>query len=487
LKKKEKVSVVSGSSGEVKGIKFVNHGKNDEIYFFPIFSSVYSEFISENKEDNNAIYFICTDQKNEKDNKKDTVYLFKILEYFLKELLKSKWSVEPFYFDGDPTDMEKAIDNIKNLKIQILENTNNLDKQDFKVIYGPGVPTVNYSLILNFFDFPYNLEFYYAKFLSELGTTKLQSTPIYGVLNPFIIKNSIKNLIGKYNYIAAYNILSELNLKEELMKARLFLEVLYYYMLFRFDEAKEKLALFKKEYSFNKEEEEELYKLLESEIKTLANNLSNEYKLLIPLINIMQIYFKSGMFNEWISLVFRLEEEFGKLVVEKLLGLEKIEKDKSGKFNAFKEAIDKEPNLKKYLEENKIRYDEPNRVVYKKITEYFKNTQNTDKRFENMKNIIGYYNELIDFLNEAAQDGGMKLSDLRNNSPFAHGFTGISEQLLKQYTKWYTESVLDRLVDLSIKLLRDISDGKVVQVKHINDKDFPFKKINTLLQKIYLE
>ena len=381
--------------------------------------------------------------------------------------------------------MENAIENIERLKRQILSNTNNLNIQDVIVIYGPGVPTMNYSLILKFFDFPYNHEFYYASFLRESGTTELKSTPIYGIINPFILKNAIKKLIEKYNYIAAYNILSvpELNLKEDLMKARLFLEVLYYYMLFRFDEAKEKLTSFKKEYSFNKGEEE-LYKLLESEIKSLANNPSDEYKLLIPLINIMQVYFESGMFNEWISLVFRLEEDFGKLVVEKLLKLEKIEKDESGKFTAFKEAIEKESGLKEYLEKHRIRYDEPNRVVYKTIIEYFKRKQNTDKSYEN---IIESYDKLIDFLGEAAQDSGMKLSDLRNNSPFAHGFTGISKKLLEQYTQLRAEVVLSRLVELSIKLLSAISGGKVVQVRHITHKDFPFNKINKLLQEIYLE
>jgi hypothetical protein len=478
-----------GEKKEIKGIRFIKND-NQESYYFPILSEVYNEFISKEKGNNNAIYFIYTDQKDEKVNKQDTIYEFEIIRYLLKELIKSGWAVEPLPFEGDPTDIENALKNIEKIRKYVLSNKDSLNQGGIKVIYGPGVPTVNYSLILRFFDVADSYaDFYYARLvrIGESQATKLTPTPIYGVISPLVLKNALKGIIAKYNYIAAYNFLSVFeklqSIDRDLAKINSFFEVIYYYMLFRFNEAKDSLDKIKRMYYLNGNEEE-LHRLLTSELEPLMNYHSDEVKLLVPLINIMQIYFESGMFNEWISLVFRLEEEFGKLVVEKLLGGKKIEKDESGKFRTFKEAIESDIDLEEYLNKNKIRYDEPNRVVYKTIIEYYKKEQNLD-RFD--KDVISAYNELMDFLDKAIQDNGMKLSDLRNNSPFAHGFTGISEQLLKKHTQDASEAVLSKLVDLSSKLLKALSNGKCSDVKLIKKEDFIFNKINKLLEEVYLE
>jgi hypothetical protein len=470
---------------EIKGIRFTING-NQEFYFFPILNEVFNEFISKEKGDNNVIYFIYTDQKDEKVNKQDTIYEFEIIRFFLKELIKSNWAVEPLPFEGDPTDIENALENIKKFKKIVLNKKDILKQRDIEIIYGPGVPAVNYSLILEFFDVA---NFNYAKLvkIGESQTTKIIETPILGVISPIVSKNAIKGLIANYNYNAAYNFLSVFEklqpMNEDLSKTNLFLEVIYYYMLFRFNEAKNSLNDVKRRYSLN-EKEKEIYKLLESELKPLTNDKTEEVEFLVPLINIMQIYFKSGMFNDWISLVFRLDEEFGKLITEILLCGIKIEKDDSGKFKALEEAIEGNKELKEYLNAHRIRYDNPSRKTYETIINYFKDKQNLDDK---KRHIIDSYDKLSDFLGETNQNKDKKLSDLRNNSPFAHGFVGISEDLIKEHAQMLPEAVLAELIRLSRDLVENISENMKGKVKDINSKEFVFNKINKLLTEAYLE
>jgi hypothetical protein len=254
-------------------------------------------------------------------------------------------------------------------------------------------------------------------------------------------------------------------------------------MLFRFNEAKNSLNDVKRRYSLN-EKEKEIYKLLESELEPLTNDKTEEVEFLVPLINIMQIYFKSSMFNDWISLVFRLDEEFGKLITEILLCRIKIEKDDSGKFKALEIAIECNKELKEYLNAHRIRYDNPSRKTYETIINYFKDKQNLDDK---KRHIIDSYDKLSDFLGETNQNKDKKLSDLRNNSPFAHGFVGISEDLIKEHAQMLPEAVLAELIRLSRDLVENISENMKGKVKDINSKEFVFNKINKLLTEAYLE
>jgi hypothetical protein len=475
-----------GEKKEIKGISLKRNG-NGESYYFPILSEVFNEFISKEKGDNNVIYFIYTDQKDEKVNKQDTIYEFEIIRFFLKELIKSNWAVEPLPFEGDPTDIKNALENIDKFKKIVLNKKDLLKQGDIEIIYGPGVPAVNYSLILRFFDVA---NFHYAKLvrIGESQTTEITTTPILGVISPIVSKNAIKGLIANYNYIAAYNFLSVFEklqpMNEDLSKTNLFLEVIYYYMLFRFNEAKNSLSTVNRKHYLNGKEENELYELLKSELEPLTKYNPDEVEFLVPLINIMQIYFKSGMFNDWISLVFRLDEEFGKLITEILLGGIKIEKDDSGKFKALEEAIEGNKELKEYLNEHSIRYDKPTRKTYEVIINYFKDKQNLDDK---KRHIIDSYDKLGDFLGETNQNKDKKLSDLRNNSPFAHGFVGISEDLINEHAQMLPEAVLAELIRLSRDLVENISENMKGKVKDINSKEFVFNKINKLLTEAYLE
>ncbi|HPB31646.1 MAG TPA: hypothetical protein PLB62_09340 [Candidatus Sumerlaeota bacterium] len=83
----------------------------------------------------------------------------------------------------------------------------------------------------------------------------------------------------------------------------------------------------------------------------------------------------------------------------------------------LRERIFENPDLKNYLDRNNVRYDrDPSQYLYEKILEWLTRQEHTDSRA----------NCLLDFIGRVKP-----LKDLRNESPVAHGFMGISLQLMR--------------------------------------------------------
>jgi len=476
-------------------------------YAMPIFSTVYSKLVEKSNREKITFYFIVTDQKNEKQpegNSGDTIYEYQIFEtLFNKERFKrfKKFDMKSFIINDNPTDMDFNFKNIEKLREKL--KLEGLLNDEIKVIFGPGVPQVSSVLILKFFDLE-NAEFYYPSKKIEQDkdnecATELKQQKVPGVIHSVVNKNALKNLIDSFNYISAYEFLknSKGGEKEELLQL---LEVIYNYSLFRFEDARNSFKKFKNNYLPHQDDpkydpKQSIIDLLENELDGLAeSSIYYKYNLLSALVNIMQIYFESEMFNEWIALTFRVEEELGKIVAEKLLRVTIEKEDRGGKkgFFGFNEAIKNNGELLDFLRKEGIREShngfEPNREVYIKIVNFFRKTDKTPKR---EKDIASYFIEMVKLFDIEKKDekgNKIKISDLRNTSPFAHGFRGINRKMLEDVVKPKSiDEILFPIVDNSSKLLNELSNGSGERIKRITDENFIFRQINKLLTEAYLE
>lgn len=422
----------------------------------PIFSSLLN-FLKTNREKDVVFLFVVTDQQNVAPelSSKDTIYAWYLLAYYLERkgqaiLEKVK---EPLIVSKDPTDILEITELMREFTDKNFAEFN--EYGNIYVILGPGTPAINYSLILSFSRFD-KVHFYYAKekktekFPTEFVEVKLKS-----YFEKLFIKRTLKDMISSFDYISAATFIRKsIELHPEFAELMHLCEALSNRMNFEFEKAlislDKHISLSKNNEDLIKDLKERLSKLKSKDEKARIEELYLQFGLRI----------RANRFLEAVAMIFRIEEELLKMEVEKEFKL-KIEKGKEG-FKEFKYFIDNKIELKTFLEKKKINYEEPTRVVLKSILEFphFK-----DKHVEVL--------EFCNTLEERQNSSELSILELRNLSPFAHGFEGAGSEKITELTGWVPDTIVDRV--------RDILGKLSISVPKLNDKNFEFLKINNFI------
>ncbi len=394
-------------------------------------------------------YFFVTDQADELKNKQDTIFLFDIFKNFLKSIGVNEEQIHSVKITDNPTDLTKMFELTESFIRKNEETIKNYD--DIYIALGPGTPQMSNSILLNFSVFK-NARFIY---IPRQGTPKKISFPVKMLSKE--IKTFVTRLIDNYEYQAALSIYKQLPYSEQ--KESKLLEAIALRTNFDFNAAYDAFN----DYYNRVSKTDKFLNNLKSTIRKLKNG--NDEELRKELYYEFCIRILSKHYLEAIGMVFRFEEEILKIGVEKLLDV-KIEKEDN--FKTFKDAVKKVPNLTNYLDKNKIHWDSsPNRTTYKSILEFFK---------KNDTNNEAWIEKIINFCKsteEKRSGANMSLLDLRNQTPFAHGFEGVSEEKIRNV--FGSPEVLPNKFKEILSLFG-------IEVEDINDSKFPFKEINDYLK-----
>jgi hypothetical protein len=139
----------------------------------------------------------------------------------------------------------------------------------------------------------------------------------------------------------------------------------------------------------------------------------------------MKIKWRQGAYVDFVGRLFRFEEAFLRFVFESKYKVS-TKKDKNGKHLAFKEFIESNDNvkLKGFLDEAKIKPENPNRRVLFMILTFLKKE---NPNWDELKKVHGIISKIEE------------LADLRNKSILGHGFEGISKD---KFEKEYNRDIL---------------------------------------------
>ena len=459
------------SKGAIKKIFTLTYSRGGENYTirFPLISALFQYLEEEeNEKPSNVKYvFLYTNQKDTKMNKQDTIFAYEIIKKLLMKLKIPEEQIKGFEITENPTDIVKLKSSFSRLKDEGLQGLK--EEEKLLIVIGPGTPQINIRLLLDFYDNKNTKFIYIRKNDSPVNLSFKKELSIRQ------IKNSVINLIHRYDYRAANLLYDELQDDKE--KISLLLRSLSLQTDFNFKEAQESLE----KYCDN-------FEHLPGEIKNLRETLKkinsgDETELLKELFYEFAIRMESKHYLEAIAMLFRIEEALLMREVEKHLNKYSEEEIKisnySNNFESFWEMLkSKQPDLFDYLSKHSVRTKgSPNRITYKNMLDYFveQNKKSLDpasqKLFDETKKILDFYKEIE---NEKRTGATMSLLDLRNKTPYAHGFEGVSEKNLESIA--LRPDALLELVERAFKVMG-------IKVFPPNDKEFPFRKINNYLEK----
>ena len=121
------------------------------------------------------------------------------------------------------------------------------------------------------------------------------------------------------------------------------------------------------------------------------------------------------------------------------------------------------------MKKRTIRWKEgsPNRITYAGILDYLKDKESTKN-----KNLI---RRVLDFNESIGEESASRdtLLDLRNHTPFAHGFEGVSKEKIERIYK-----IPEGIAGDFRKILKEFN----IKVESYNSDQFPFRLINEYLK-----
>ena len=446
---------------KVYGIVYPRGGKEKHTLKFPLLSALFEYMDEEYRKRPKDVryYFLYTNQTGDK-NGQDTIHIYEIIEKFLKEGLQIK-DVRGKSIEVNPTKLSLLKGVAKSLRADLEEMVKTSSgNEEIIIAIGPGTPQMNIALLLYLFDVenvhfayiprgdrPYNLQF-----AREIHSSQT--------------KRAVLQLVEHFDYRSALLLYKDLP-DEEKREINL-LRALSLRVDFNFNEAYDALRKYLDKFEHKPSELRDF----ELELKRLAN--LDKKALLQELYYEFALRIKTEHYLEAVGMLFRIEEELLKTATEKVLNIKIESKENAdGKlsFNWLWEKLSKEnKSLVEHLEEGKVHTSgAPNRVTYKEILTYlYKKGINNSEEVEKVLNFCNYIE------NAKTTTAKYSLLDLRNKTPFAHGFEGVSEKKIEE-----TAIPVDELLGK----VKDTFKALNVDVIPPNDLAFPFKKVNGYLEK----
>ena len=261
------------------------------------------------------------------------------------------------------------------------------------------------------------------------------------------IKRSVKiriahELIKKYEYEGASLLLRELGYSEAASLAK----IAAYRLGFDFQRASFEADELRKKATSIRKFVSDLY----SEFEKLRETEDIPVKVHELYFN-MKVCFEKGRYVDFLGRLYRFIEAVLKLMVTKEFGISSEEED-------FEENIEKYPELKEFLEKEKLRI-EPNTLVLRKCLEW---------KWKEPKNYPPAFSK-VSFLCD-------KLLPLRNKSIMAHGFKGVSfEEIAEALSKQ------DRGKEELQSYIFDELLGEGLRSLEVETAKDPFSKINGMI------
>ncbi len=454
----EKVNITTAKQEPpTKGLQYTDSDNKRTKIILPIFPLVLDVLKDEFAKITETEYYIFyTNQEDEKYNSQDTLHLAKIIEFFLTKMSVPKNFIHLEKINFNPTDTSKLLERFDEF---IRTNSDKLSNFE-KVILatGPGTPQMSIASLLTFVKIN-KLRIYYV----PRNGTPYRLNLLQKIKDKETI-DSVLSLISHYNYSSASILYENLQSGKE---HRDLLNALYYRTSFEFERAFEAIDKYYNKFGGKEVTDlrRELHKLKNKEKEALLKELYYEFALRIL----------SKQYMDAIGMTFRFQEELLKRLVEKYLETDVVKNDsKKETFSGLKQKIRENPKLKEFLENEKVKWEEkdPNRIVYRGILKYaLEKDKNTPPEMRNtIEKILDFDKEL-----EQKNKNNENLLDLRNSTPFAHGFSGVSEERIKEILNL-------RPTDL-IEKFRSILTGMGIKVEKYEDENFPFNKINKYIEK----
>lgn len=366
-----------------------------------------------------SIYLFGTEQINY--NSKDTIYIAKII----KEILKHKYRIEDknikvIQITKNPSDRDGMYDFYQ----EFFKDEDFKDKEVFISLTG-GTPAQNEALLFeSVAKFKLNVQAVYlpkdSKEVRELSIgEKIYKKGLIDQINAFKEKDLYE---GAIELVERHGLGEDL----DLLKAE------NYRNLFDFENSLKYYNNALQKYSGEKRAEIQGEIEAINELKGGLNKkeFSEKYfltyrTLLKELCRNMKIKWRQGAYVDFVGRLFRFEEAFLRFVFESKYKVS-TKKDKNGKHLAFKEFIESNDNvkLKGFLDEAKIKPENPNRRVLFMILTFLKKE---NPNWDELKKVHGIISKIEE------------LADLRNKSILGHGFEGISKD---KFEKEYNRDIL---------------------------------------------
>jgi hypothetical protein len=427
---------------------------NVTVIELPIFSTVLNEIKSKydlDSFDDIHYYLIGTDQNDKLHNMQDTVYLAQIFRLYLEKLEVSRGNITIDTIKSNPAIVDETFKYFKNF----LKHFRAIPKfSKLFVILGPGTPAMNMAMI-NVFSTLNNAVFFHTN--EEAGKTVLKRLDFNKILRTKTIKSNVLSLIHAYDYPSAETLYSELPDRDTILET--IIKALSYRVNFEFDKAVDCLNNCTCNSTILEDLSHYLLKLKNKKQEYVMKELYYEFSVRI----------KSKRYLEAIGMTFRLEEQILKYVVEKILGIEISSKDN---FESFKNKVNSIPELKDFLANEGTRYDEPNRRSYRDIIRFF--AGNIDKMPSRINFSLEEVLDFADKIDPRSPSSEKTLPQLRNHTPFGHGFEGVSEEKIREI---YPDGP-----DVLVYLFQTVLKKLGITVESPGDKDFPFNKINAYIE-----
>lgn len=373
---------------------------------FPILHQI-SRYLEQNDMDFDHIVLFASDQQGSY-QVTDTLYVALLMKMFLNKR-KPRARTEVVHVTSNPTDYDAMMQFYAGF---VEQHTAEIQGSFRNILpLAPGTPACTFGLMMGFLPYLANS---YPLYIPRKGHPVKVS--IMSELAREQYRNLLRRAVQAYDYEGAIRILESANFRDESLKY--LFSALHQRLNFRFDAALVQLRKFQERLNTP---------LIEYERSFFELSKGNRKSEIVELFYGIEISFKKRKFLEGVALVFRLQEAVLIQIVEDLLGTE-IKKE-NGRFPGFESAIRACSELDGYLQKKGIRY-EPTRLLLMLIVQYFHDQEKDVGRKQRLKTTLDFCSAVGEISEDvhAQPKGHFTLGDLRNASPFGHGFGGINEE-----------------------------------------------------------
>lgn len=388
---------------------YEEYPKGIEYIEFPIVEPIIERVGKElsNGEKLEKIIFVTTEQ--DKADKKDTVYLgelFKKIKSDNKSELNKKLGfsnikVNNYVIKDNPADYDVMMDRYK----KIIESST-----DCEVVYinlTGGTPAMNMSLLYNSTN---EINIKVIPLYVNGKTKRTIKLRVIEELKKNKIKDELKTFIAKHLYDAAIMTIERNEKSLDVNKARIVVAMLNIAKdrrEFNFEKALEPIDQLKYELPNSRD----VFDRFEEAVTNL--NSSNDLYMLNELKNNAIYKYTDGAYTDFLGRIFRIQEASYALLLRK----NRLIKEKKDKYVLNKENLshEQEEEIKNFKNDNgeKIEVDKG------------LNTYSMEKVLECILSDRSLEMELLDKLKQLD-----KLKKLRNKSILAHGYKGVSKQVI---------------------------------------------------------
>ena len=374
------------------------------------------------------LYLFATKQRPV--HPKDTIYV----AYIVKEILDREFGfgerIEVVQIDENPADYDTMFGLYEGEMGRI-----STDADVIHVSITGGTPAQNMALLIkSLLAFGNKVQVVYKL----MGSKEVEKFKIGEAIVKILLMEQLKALKKRHLYGSAAQLAEKYNLLE--LKEILMLKAKEHRVLFNFEES---VKVLRKVLNGAHGEERARIKSEIEDIERIEEGLkgrerfSEEYfltyrALIKELVYNMKLKWDQGAYADFLGRLFRFEEAVLRYTFEKEFNVS-TEIDESKEYPAFKEIIESNNKLKRFLEESGIKSEEPNRRTLFMILTFLKKENPDRTDIKEIQEIIGKIE---------------KLADLRNKSILGHGFKGISRDRIKEIYRRDILSDIERVVEL---------------------------------------